>query len=164
VSKLKIKGDGKMKNNKKTLPEILKQNFQYNVEYDYDTNRDNCTCEDYCRCSTIENAKVTYVDLIKITEEFNKVFEGDEFTKYVVNRILTACKLYDTDNWYVSVCGGYYGEEIEGVYIKNDDVKKWMDKLENAKSNKEKLFVALECEYGYVLDELKELNNFKIET
>jgi hypothetical protein len=153
-----------MRNEKKTLNEVLKQDFKYDIEYDYDTNRDNCECEDYCRCSTIENAKVTYVDLIRITEEFNKVFEGDEFTKYIINRILTACKLYDEDSWWVSTCGGYYGEEIEGIYIENTNIEEWLNKLENAKTNEEKLFVALECEYGYVLDELKGLKSFTIET
>ena len=47
-------------------------NFQYcGVEYDYDSNSDDCHCfPDYCRCSTIENAKVTSVNVSMMVKHF----------------------------------------------------------------------------------------------
>jgi hypothetical protein len=151
------------KKNKDTtsLESLLKKNYQYTVEYDYD--RSWCECEeDICRCTTLNNARVEKVDMVNLTNLFCEFFGNDEFTKICVNRILTSCHMWNPDCWYVSVGGGYYGEEIEGVYIENSDLKKWFIKFQEAKTNKEKLFVALECEYGYVLDEVKEIDEWNI--
>jgi len=148
-----------------TLTEVLEGSFHYSgIQYDYDTNRDNCTCEDYCRCSTIENTEITSIDLITVAKEFGNVLGKDDFTEYAINRILTACKMYDSNYWDFRVTGGYYGEEIDGIYIDNTEVSKWMYKLEEAKTDREKLFVALECEYDYILDDIKGYDNWSIAT
>ena len=34
------------------------------------------------------------------------------------------------DNWYVSVSRGYYGEEVEGVYVSNSNLEKWFVKFQ----------------------------------
>jgi len=151
--------------NKMTLTDVLEGTFHYNgIEYNYDRNSDNCTCEDYCRCSTLENTKIESIDLIAVAKVFSEVLGEDEFTEYAINRILTACKMYDSNYWDFRVCGGYYGEEVDGIYIDNTEVSKWMYKLESAKTDKEKLFIALECEYDYILDELNKCENWNIVT
>ena len=138
------------------LVNMIKHNFIYEIEYDYDTDRNNCDCDDYCRCSTISSAHIVGdIDLTVVSNRFNKTVGADKFLSYAVNRVLTACELYNKDYWNVEVVDGYYGEEIGGVYIDSPQLLKWMEKLDNAKTDEEKLFVALECEYGYILDELK---------
>lgn len=152
--------------NKVTLKDLLWDDFQYKIDYDYDRNNDNCECgDDYCRCSTIENTRINNINLVEITKQIGEFLNTDEFTEYIINRILTACKLYDEDNWDVKICGGYYGEEIDGIYINNPAlVEDWLIKIENANTNEDKLLIALECEYGYILDELKDIKSWTIET
>lgn len=145
----------------KTLNDLLEKNYQYVVDYTY--NRSFCNChEDICRCTTLKDIEVEKVDMIDLTDNFCEFFDHDEFTKICINRILTACHMWSKDCWYVSVGNGYYGQEIDGVYIENANVKKWLIKFEAAKTNREKLFVSLECEYGYILDEVKSIDDWKI--
>jgi hypothetical protein len=74
-------------------------------------------------------------------------------------------KLYDGDNWYVEVEGGYYGEEIGTVKPISDINNKLADylvKLYFSKTTKERFLVTLESEYGYILESIEELDNFEI--
>jgi hypothetical protein len=147
----------------KDLEDVLSMNFEYNLEVDYWSDRDNCSCEGIHRCSRLHIEKVFDVDILSITKEFAEAFEKDEVTEYCINRVLTSCKLYDNSAWFVSVSRGYYGEEIDSVKLENKkSISDWLYKLQVAETPKEKVFVALECEYGYILDDILEIEKWSI--
>lgn len=148
---------------KNQIDSLLSYNFQYLIDVDYYRNSSNCECDGICRCSTIDNSRAKDVDMIGITDVFLDAFSKDEFTKYCVNRILVGCKLYDPDMWSISVSRGYYGEEVTGVFLDGKgNVKKWLKKLSECKTNRDRIFTALECEYGYVLDDIINIENWEI--
>lgn len=130
------------------------------IEYDYETEyhcaeagcREN---NDYCRCSTIYNARVTKVHPDGL---LNKIGKFDELTTYCVDRLLTKWKMYESGNWSVNTRGGYYGEEIDT--IKFDWASKFEPKLIEmlALNNNKKIEYVLQEEYGYLLDIAKEKN------
>lgn len=141
-------------------PKFEKTNLQYNVEYDYD--RSVCTCDayergDYCRCTTIERA---WVESIDIKEVINKLYtkyckEHSEINEYCFERICVALKIYDKDYYEIETCGGYYGEEVDGVYFENEErVVNAYNELLTLEGDIEKIKYILELEYGYLLDKV----------
>jgi len=155
---------------KKNIPVIdidaIGGDFRYSLDIDYATERhcEEYGCDNICRCQTIENAMITSVDIPSIVDVicYKKC---DEFTRYCVNRVLTGLKLYDSKNWHIDIQRSYYGEEIESVKLENpklDEIKAKLRQIKDATTYKEKLFVALKAEYGYILDVLQEYKNFKI--
>lgn len=109
-----------------------------------------CCDNDYCRCGIIENAEVTEVG------DITGCFEtSNEFSKYCVDRLLVARKIWDSDKWEVRVQWGYYGQEIDGVYLKNAEaIENEVNKLLGL-SDADKLKYVLNLEYGYILDVLE---------
>lgn len=148
------------------VDEIMETDFRYCVDYDYDRTR--CVCPpdsyDYCRCTRIINEVINSVEIKDVSREINDVLSGDLLTHYCIDRILTATKMYEPNNWEINICGGYYGEEIDSVLIDNDKLKEWLIKFVKLGTDVDKIKLALECEYGYVLDKLIELNNLDIKT
>lgn len=147
---------------------VKRTNLQYEVEYDYI--RSECTCNayedgDYCRCTTIERAWVESVNVSQVVEKFYKRYcsEQSEINKYCFDRICTAFKIYDKDHYEVESCGGYYGEEIEGVYFDNENglLEAFSDLL-TLESDIEKIKYVLEIEYGYLLERIKNKTVAKI--
>jgi len=168
-------------------------NWEYTVEHDYDSFTDcssyGCSEEGICRCSTIENARVTEIPVAwvqehKIVELWAKViypilYEHPDTAPNKESRITLA--LSKSDNWRqfiysagriishflslrkpddfdVEVCGGYYGQEIEGVYLSDNiefGLKSTMEGLlldaECGDSNGA-ILRALKYEYDYLLD------------
>lgn len=135
---------------------LASTNFQwepgFNIIYSSSTNCEEygCSVEGICRCSTIKDAKVTEVgDIVSYFVKLN------DFDRYCIDRLLVARKIWDTDNWEVRVCGGYYGQEIEGVFLRN------AEKIENEVtellklSDSDKIKYVLNLEYGYILDVLE---------
>lgn len=134
-------------------------NFKYYIDYDYD--RTSCTgnCDDYCRCSKIINFKVKSVNISDIA---NLIYENekDEVTKYVVERILVAAKIYNPDNWDASISYGYYGEEMDSVSLNSSLIKtinKNLKELASLTSDTEKIKLALIAEYGYLLPKINNM-------
>jgi hypothetical protein len=144
-------------------------NLQYEVEYDYE--RSQCTCNayedgDYCRCTTIERAWVESINVHQVIEKFYKKYcpEQSKINRYCFDRICTAFKIYDKDHYEVESCGGYYGEEIEGVYFDNESglLEAFADLLA-LETDIEKIKYVLEIEYGYLLERIKNKTVAKIE-
>ena len=146
---------------KRLIPVFEKTNLQYDVEYDYD--RSACTCDayergDYCRCTTIERA---WVESIYIKEIIDKLYakycrEHSEINEYCFERICVALKIYDKDYYEIETCGGYYGEEVDGVYFENEEkVVNAYNELLKLESDIEKIKYILELEYGYLIDKVK---------
>jgi hypothetical protein len=146
-------------------------------DYDYDSNvapdhYERCA-NDYCRCSTIENACVTSIDYKGIAKavinEFDIVYDK-ELNSRVINDIEKVCKTITKDDFYCDVCGGYYGEELDSITLDNSIILKRLEevidlkKARKAKLNKlndgrvvidsEIVKDILIKEYGYLLDDL----------
>jgi len=144
---------------------LLSHNFQYDgVEYSYDTeyacqNGSDCCKDDYCRCGVIRDTHVTEINSSQILEYIFK--NESEENKYCIERILS--NLTD-DDFEVKTSGGYYGEEIDGVYLTNKDVAENINKVMALSSLKEKVLFVLNLEYNFLLPELKKCDKWTIET
>lgn len=141
-------------------------NFNYSgIQYDYDTIYG---VEDYGRDSTIENIKITSINIVEVFNTIKNSYikhkaeldfkEIDQtFVDYCIYRLIVINKLFDKNNWEITKCGGYYGEEIKDILlaesIKNKLVGQINDIFELFPQNRIKY--CLEAEYGYVLDSLK---------
>jgi hypothetical protein len=143
------------------LPKFERTNLQYEVDYDYD--RSECTCNayedgDYCRCTTIERAWVESINVKAVIKKLYDKYCKDpsDMNEYCFDRICTAFKIYDKDHYEVESCGGYYGEEIEGVYFDNENglLEAFADLLA-LETDIEKIKYVLEIEYGYLLERVK---------
>lgn len=135
-----------------------KTDLSWIVDYDYD--RSPCTCNayedgDYCRCTTIEHAWVDNVNVRDVVNElYRKHSRTDSYVdKYCFDRICYAFKIYDKYFYEVETCGGYYGEEVEGVYFE-DEEKIFNAYYEMLALNTvlEKIQYCLKLEYGYLID------------
>jgi len=154
-----------MANEYKINTNILKDmDFQYMAEIEYDNDRPfSCDCgDDYHRCSQITNTRVESIHIDLIIDKLITKTKTSDFIKYCIYNILShTLKL---EYFEVDVVSGYYGEEIGSVLLEEtvrQDLINAFEKLNSLKTDNEKLFYVLEREYGYVLDNLKQLD-FKI--
>ena len=132
-------------------------NLEYCVDYDYE--RSSCSCDaDYCRCTTIDHAWVSKVDVcLAIKELYRKYSKTNSYIdEYCFDRICYAFKIYDKDLYEVDIGAGYYGEEVYGVHFKNEDkIIDTYDKLLELNTNIDKIKYCLELEYGYLIERVK---------
>jgi hypothetical protein len=161
--------------------EGLPNNFQYSgVEYEYDSyscEDENCGCRDgsdYCRGSTYDGLRIKSVKLndvrstllersvwtpvvAKMTKNKIKETENLLFIDYCVDRLLRFYHAYDTSNWNVVTCGGYYGDEIDAIEF--NKFKELRDDILTIIKYKpdERIEFILMREYGHVLPELVDL-------
>lgn len=150
---------------KKTKNKINWENldFQYSgaVEYDYYNARDcssnGCSEEGICRCSKIEDERVISVNLGKLVFEIisRKIStKENQFLDYCIYRLAVIHKMYEPHSWYIKTGGGYYGEEIYGVFIDNQNFKEDVDELVTL-SPQERIKYILVKEYGFLLEPLE---------
>lgn len=159
----------KVNSTKRIIPKFEKTNLQYEVDYDY--NRSECTCNayengDYCRCTTIELAWVEAVNVKLVIKKLYDKYckEHSEINEYCFDRICSAFRIYDKDYYEVESCGGYYGEEIEGVYFeKEEKIVEAYNELLELKSDLEKIQYVLKLEYSYLIDRLLYMTSATIE-
>jgi hypothetical protein len=131
-----------------------KTDLSWIVDYDYD--RSGCTCNDWpCRCTTIENTRINKVNAREVVKElYDRLSRtADDGDKYCFDRICYAFNVYDKYLYEVETCGGYYGEEIRGVWFENEEkvFDAYYEMLE-LKTPLEKIQYCLKLEYGYLLD------------
>lgn len=134
--------------------------FHYCVDVEYDRNYDciSAGCDDICRCSTIYDAMVEYVDIPAVVKKlhkhlFSKQSKAEkEFNLYCLDRIYRYLKLYEPEKWEINVCNGYYGEEIDSVTL--EDEKAVIAVIEKFKEADNKLHFILNLEYGFILPEI----------
>ena len=146
----------KVKKNK--MFTIKDYDFNYcgvHIDYDRIYNCENEGCyNDMCRCGRIEDAHVIDVNIANIVAQY-KVKGIDE---YAVDRILRYNKIYIQNYWDVGVEGGYYGEEIKGVYLNPIIASKIDEQVSSVlflKDDSLKIEELLRIEYGYLLDGLE---------
>lgn len=145
-----------------------KTNLQYIVDYDY--KRSACTCnayerDDYCRCTTIEHAWVSSVNVESVIDKFYAKYcsEPSEINEYCFDRICVAFRIYDKEYYELETCGGYYGEEIDGVYFVDEEkLVKAFNEVLNLSNAIEKIKYCLELEYNYLIDRVANTTSAKI--
>jgi len=138
----------------------------FGVDFDYDTyhacqSGSNCCDDDYCRCGQIQNIRITEVMFYETLPSLKKL---KLINQYYLDRAIRLSGVLKPDNWEVTVCSGYYGEETNGAsldYNARKDLETYLqegDKLSDA----DKIKKLLEIEYGYVLDILKPFNKVRL--
>jgi len=159
--------------------------FQYNgvyVEYNYNNDCENYGCDEegICRCGTIYDEHVESVDVSllvkKIYDDFfeqgkaadrnNTINEllygiGKDIDIYTIDRILRSYKIWENENWDIEVDGGYYGQEVGDVTIKESIADKIEEELWivfSLPTLKEKIEYLLKVEYGKILPEIVDSN------
>ena len=159
--------------------------FQYggvytNYNYYYDCENYGCDEEGICRCGSIENEYVESVNVSSIVQKiYDEFFEqgkaadrnntinevlygiGKDIDIYTIDRILRSYKIWETQNWDIEIEGGYYGQEIGDVKIKDtiaDKIEEELSLVFSLPSLKEKIEYLLKVEYGKVLPEITDSN------
>ena len=158
-----------MKNNQGIKPDFseLTSNVRYHINYEAESS--GCITPeghdgDYCRCSVIANAHVP-VDvnnsyrLACLSAKNQKLYDDLRF--YCLERMLS-CLLRENPNCFeVSVSGGYYGEEVDGVTMDGGVVSLANNFIRDLNKGKSKIHYrnlvesVLRAEYGYVLPALE---------
>jgi hypothetical protein len=159
--------------------------FQYNgvyVDYNYNNDCENYGCDEegICRCGTIYDEHVESVDVSllvkKIYDDFfeqgkaadrnNAINEvlygiGKDIDIYTIDRIIRSYKIWESENWNIEIEGGYYGQEVNDVTIKESIANKIEEELMTVfslPSLKEKIEYLLKVEYGKILPEITDSN------
>lgn len=145
---------------------------------EYDCQNSGCNDEGICRCGTIYDAVVTNVDVSQMVnliyddlfdnstvtgKRENKLNQllygiGEDINRYTIDRILRKYKVWDPDYYSITVCGGYYGQEIEGTFISDNIASKIETELEIAFSIDDlvgRVEYLLGLEYGSLLPDLQ---------
>lgn len=151
------------------LSKFFKSTRRYNwkyldvIDFDYDRNNDNCHCPDYCRCSVIVNIELTRFSMNNMIDILLKNINS-QILKYSIDRIIRSSKLNEND-FNLVTCGGYYGEEVDGLYLSEEKNKFLSDKISELieLSDIDKIKYVLNLEYGHLLDVVKESIDFSIE-
>lgn len=138
-------------------PNFRKTNLSWIVDYDYD--RSGCTCHDWpCRCTRIENAHIDKVNVREVVKELYKIHNRSNsyIDKYCFDRICYAFDVYDKYFYEVEVGGGYYGEEVYGVWFENEErIINTYHELLSLNTDLERIQYCLKKEYGYLIDCVK---------
>ena len=139
-------------------------NFYWNgvdVDYysNYDCSESYCDEEGICRCGTIVDTDVCSVNYEKIAEVLTPVLNcagNKEVFHYCVERAVR--HNIQIADFQVEIEGGYYGDEIEGVYLDKDkeiEIINMIYTLSGMESNEEMIEFALKEEYGSYLSKFK---------
>jgi hypothetical protein len=159
--------------------------FQYNgiyVDYSYTYYCESYGCDEegICRCGSIHNEHIESVDVSLIVKKiYDDFFEqgkaadrnnainevlygiGKDIDIYTIDRILRSYKIWENENWNIEVEGGYYGQEVGDVTIKEsiaDKIEEELLTVFSLPSLKEKIEYLLKVEYGKILPEISDSN------
>jgi hypothetical protein len=150
--------------------------IDYHSEYDCSNN--GCDDEGICRCGMIYDTEVTHVEVTKMVNLiYDELFDnttlsgkregklsqilygiGEDINRYTIDRVLRKYKVWEPDYYTVEVCGGYYGQEIEGVFLSQNIASKIEEELNIAFSIDDlsgRVEYLLGLEYGSLLPELE---------
>jgi hypothetical protein len=147
---------------KKKEGKLSGRNFNYDGADCTYNSESHCECygchdEGICRCRTIVDAKVT--EIPKSDEIVSRLWPyADLIDLYCIERILSLNSIWDINAWEVEICGGYYGQEVDGIVFSNaaacDNLIETLLKLDK---DSDKIEFVLNLEYGYILNCLKNL-------
>lgn len=140
-----------------TMVENWQHSLDYNTEKSYDCDDG---CDPYCRCGYIASIEVNQ-NISGIQSFFNSYAkygtELDEVLDFWFTR-----KNFKSIEWGFEACSGYYGQEMDRIFVENDN-----GFFENAAtfakmSSKEKVEYLLIQEYMKLLPGFKEVNEWTI--
>lgn len=159
--------------------------FQYSGVYTdynlvYDCENRGCDDEGICRCGSIYDATIESVNVSlivkkiyddffeqgKVADRNNAINEvlygvGKDIDIYTIDRILRSYKIWENQNWDIEIEGGYYGDEIGDLKIKEhiaDKIEAEFFLVFSLTTLKEKVEYLLNLEYGKVLPEIVDAN------
>ena len=150
--------------------------IDYHSEYDCSNN--GCDDEGICRCGMIYDTEITHVEVTKMVNLiYDELFDnttlsgkregklsqilygiGEDINRYTIDRVLRKYKVWEPDYYTVEVCGGYYGQEIEGVFLSQNIASKIEEELNIAFSIDDlsgRVEYLLGLEYGSLLPDLE---------
>jgi hypothetical protein len=126
----------------------------------YDCENYGCESEGICRCGTIEDAVVNNIDFQRVNSEICKRYSAESITEvYCVERLIRIHELYSPEKWDVKIESGYYGQEIDGIFIIEsvaNALEKDIDSLLKLRDGAQKFKYVLIQEYGYLLNGLQD--------
>lgn len=136
-----------MKKSKQKQLSITVDQYVFDIEYDTNRNCEEYGCDCVCRCSTIDNIEIRLCNNpITVCN-----YEQSTINDYCIGRLLSIHGSYDVNNYYVNVCGGYYGEEIKDVAFTNiSDLTIDIKHVLSLGSDLEKLKYVLLKEYSFL--------------
>jgi len=82
-------------------------------------------------------------------------------TRYCIHRILTGLQLYQQRHWKYRISNDYFGQEIEGIYLKPDSSNRLdyhlsiLQRLSDSASKIEHIF---KLQFGHMIDAVKNQN------
>lgn len=136
--------------------------LQWHVEYNYDNDTSNCQCSpDYCRCGVISNARVTKISPSHARSLVDEFVDGNEVERLLAFLFFRHC--LDADSFYVATCGGYYGEEVDGVTLDSNQVGHFNTLIADNDIHAI-LAMILTHHYGYVLPDILDYKEWEIRT
>ena len=147
----------------------MNTDLQYTSAVDYDYEYSGCTCNDWpCRCRTIIDEHITSININKVMTEilhhnFAHGTKISEFDLYCFDRICRVYNIWDKKSYTIETCGGYYGEEINGVYFDNESVVvRVFEEVLSLNNDIEKLKCVLKLEYSYIIDSVQNATSVSI--
>lgn len=134
--------------------------FHYCVDVDYDKTL-GCICG-YCdyiiRCSKILHPKVENICEDTFCDRLKDFIPKGDIYRYCFEWFIKNANRKNVENMFdVDVCGGYYGEEIDSVYLERffaEDIEKFIEKMKKCPIH-ETIEDLLKEEYGYVLPQIR---------
>jgi hypothetical protein len=130
---------------------------------DYNVNYSKCNCDQfYCRCSKIVSVDINEFKPHILLETLTAGIE-DELLIYCIDRVIRNCKL-DCESFRYEVIEGYYGEELDTIYLNNTDCHRIYSMIQELASLPyiDMIKYILKLEYGYLIKALDMVNNLCI--
>lgn len=159
--------------------DLSKSFFRYSVDVDYNFDRSHCECTDMCRCGIVTDTRVRsipmdrIVEIVDVRESYkdkrganrNRAYKLSLIERYCIDRLARVHQLYDTSLYSVSVVGGYYGQEVDGVELDGLVERKFLADVETVMylpDDISKIKFILKAEYAFVLDLVKDTNAVRV--
>lgn len=131
------------------------------LDYDFSTNCSAAGCTGVCRCGRICDLKLGELDIEDLVKRYADENEREgEMDLYGTERILRRQRI-TSDDFEVSICNGYYGQEIDRVLLDpakakqaDREVGQFFSLVGDTTQQTQWLLVR---EYGYLLPQLQDL-------
>lgn len=134
--------------------ELAEKNFEFSgvtidTRWSYSCKESGCDSEGICRCGEISHKSVTNVAMQRVVDQIVEMTFGTmdqqkrrdsrinellglpdtELLKYAIDRICRSYKIWSPEKWDIQILSGYYGEEVDGVYIIEETAKEIINEI-----------------------------------